>query len=270
VRSETGISEGAVSVGYAGVELAKKIFKSLEELTVLVIGAGQTGELTARHLLGNGVKRLFIANRTYETAHALAKSLGGKAIYLEEIKQDLANADIVIAAVAGGQTIVDAKTTAQTMKARGNAPLFFIDLSVPRAIDVNIRDIYNVFLYDVDDLQGVIEINLAKRQKELKKAEKIIEEEAGQFMRRHRERRAAPTIRELSNLFEEIRLGELAKHKHRLPAEQLAEIDAITKAIVNKILHMPITTVKNAAAKEEKKGLIQSIREIFKLEEENG
>ncbi len=175
VRTETGISDAAVSISYAAVELAKKIFYDLEGKLVLLIGAGEMAELAARHLLGHGVTSIRVANRTFSRAVQVAESFNGSAVSFDEIGAQLLEADIVITSTASTEYVIDHELVKGSLRKRRNRPLFFIDIAVPRDVEPRVNDLGNVYVYDIDDLKGVVEINIAQRKEEAVKAERIVQ-----------------------------------------------------------------------------------------------
>lgn len=270
VRTETGIGENAVSVPFAAVELARKIFGELNGLNVLLIGAGEIAELTAEHLSGYGVKRVFVANRSFDKAAQLAAHFGGEAVHFDSLRSRLADADIVIASTSAPHHLVDASDVELALAERRRRDLFLIDLAVPRNIDPAISSLEGAYLYNVDDLKEVADANLEKRLKKAEQAEAIIEQELDAFMRRLASHEAIPTIVELQSHFEEIRRTELEKALRRLgpmTPEQRETVEALSSAIVNKILHHPIVRIKETAAdqREHAESMRELIRRLFGL-----
>jgi glutamyl-tRNA reductase len=211
IRTETKIGSSAVSISFAAVELAKKIFGDLTGKSSMLIGAGEMAELAARHLLSSGVREIILTNRTYEKAVDMARDFNGTAIMFREFPHYLKNVDIVIASTAAPKFIIRPDEVHDLMKERKQRPMFFIDISVPRNIDPLVNTIDNAYVYDIDDLQGVVQANLKERTKEARKAEAIIEEEIGTFYRWIKSLDVVPTIIALKNCFEGIRKAELEK-----------------------------------------------------------
>jgi glutamyl-tRNA reductase len=211
VRSETALSEGAVSVSYAAVSLARKIFGNLKGRTVLVLGAGEMGKLTAIHMQAQGIARLLIMSRTSAHSAALAQTLGGNAVPRdwESLPAALAEADIIITATGASTPIISREMVVQTMKARRTRPLFIIDIAVPRDVDAGAGDLEEVFLYNIDDLQAVVQENLSKRSTEAAQAETIVGDEVRRFVAWLNSRGAVPTVVALRQRFESIRQSEL-------------------------------------------------------------
>jgi glutamyl-tRNA reductase len=273
VRTETAIASQAVSISYAAVELARKIFGSLQDRSVLIIGAGEMCELAARHLVGHKVASVMVANRTFDRALQLAGQFGGKAIPFEEIPVHLPLADIVLASTGAGEHLLTRGQVEQVIRRRRNRPMFLIDIAVPRNIDPTVNEIDNAYLYDVDDLQSVIAANLKERRKAAEKAETIINEEIERFQHWLAGLEVAPTIAALRHRLEDIRRGELAKTlahlKHLGPKEQEA-IDSLTTAIVKKILHHPITVLKKSCNDMVGEQYLDTIQRLFDLESPTG
>ena len=271
IRTETKIGSSAVSISYAAVELAKKIFGTLQGRSVMLIGAGEMAELAARHLLSNGVQEILIANRTYEKAIEVAKSFNGTPIMFREFTHYLKKVDIIVTSTAAPRFIIHPEQIEEVIKERKNRPMFFIDISVPRNVDPLINNIDNIYLYNVDDLQGVVEANLKERAKEAKEAEAIIHEELGNFHRWVKSLDVVPTIVALKKKLEETRKSELEKglsSLNGLQEKDIQVIDAMTKAIVNKIVHDPVTHLKKEANKVEGDFYIEATRKLFDLDKE--
>ncbi|MBW1979854.1 MAG: glutamyl-tRNA reductase [Deltaproteobacteria bacterium] len=269
VRTETRIGRSAVSISYAAVELAKKIFNELAGKKVLLIGAGEMAELAAEHLLTNGVEQVVVANRTLERALALARRFGGTTVALEEVVEQLQRVDIIISSTGSLEPILTAEQVKSRMRGRRNRPLFFIDIAVPRDIDPAINDLDNVYLYNIDDLQGIVELNKADRLKEAGRAEHIIAAEALKFEGWLRTLEVVPTIVSLRNKAEQIRECELQKTLHHFGAlsqEQINSLEVLTRAIVNKVLHDPILFLKRTSHRTHKDIYIDMARKIFNLD----
>ncbi len=270
VRSETRIATSAVSISFAAVELAKKIFGELEGKTVMLVGAGEMAELAARHLLGNGVEHILVANRTFENAVKLAEEFGGTAVPFDELQQQMELADIVISSTGAPNIIIDKKMVKSIIKSRRNRPMFFIDIAVPRDIDPAVNQVENAYAYDIDDLEGVVETNIKTRSKEAAKAEEIVNGEVQQFNEWMRSRESFPTIVALREWAENVRRGELEKTLKRIEGLSEADtkkIEAMTEAILNKILHRPVTRMKRAAHQGDEGEIVNVVREMFDLEE---
>jgi glutamyl-tRNA reductase len=268
-RTETDIGEGAVSLGYAAAELTSKIYSDLTKRAALLIGAGETGKLTAQHLASRSLGSFVFANRTRQRAEALASRLHGTVVEFGEISSQLDGVDVIISAVESPGYILTADHLRHALKQRGNKPLVVIDLGVPRNIAPEAGTIENIFLHDLDTLQHVIDRNLAHRQAEVGKVEAIVLEELTLFHNWFASLDVTPTIQELSRQFEAIRSAEVAKHRHHFSGEKEEELEILTKRIVNKILHTPITNLRNGVHREEGGAIgekISLLRHLFGLD----
>jgi len=271
VRTETRIAQSAVSISFAAVELARKIFGTLEGKHVLVIGAGEMCELAATHLMETGVRGVQVTNRTLARAEALAEKFGGRAVPFEEFQHHLPEVDIVISSTGAPHLVVDVEDVRAAMKARRQKPMFLIDIAVPRDIDPRINDLPNVYLYDVDDLQGVVEANKKERSKEADKAEQIVADEVQAFLSWLKTLEVTPTIRALRGRFDAIRQAELEKTLKAfgdgMTDKQRRSIEAMSQAIVNKILHEPTLYLKRQAEDPELEGSVEAVRQLFGLQD---
>ncbi len=268
-RSETLISEGAISISYAAVELASKIFSDLNNHTALIIGSGETAQLTAKHLKGKNIGKLIFTNRTREKAEDLASQMNASIVDFSNFLNELKTIDIVISSVTIPDYILTSKQVQKVMRERHNKQLFIIDIGVPRNIDPEVAKLENVFLYDIDALNNIIDRNLEKRRAEIPKVKKIIFEELEQFYNWYRSLQVNPTIQELRTQFEKIREEEVLKNINRFKVEDRELVDIITKRIVNKILHTPIVNLKNGNNSEVDDDTINKvslIRSLFGLE----
>jgi glutamyl-tRNA reductase len=266
VRHETAIGSAAVSVSYAAVELAKKIFGNLAGKTVFVIGAGKMSELAAKHLLRCGASSILVTNRTYDRAVELARAFQGTPIPYLELREHLAKADIVISSTGAPHFVVNREQVEKLLAARRNRPMFFVDIAVPRDIDPAVNELDNAFVYDIDDLEQVVDANKKQREREAVWAEEIVQQEVQKMMKRLASREVAPTIVAIEDRLNRIRELELERHRGRLTnltPEQREALDALTKGIVNKILHGPITELKSGAGGPEHGHLVQLIRKMF-------
>ena len=273
VRTETEIGENAVSVSYAAIELAKKVFDTLEGRTILVLGAGKMSELTAKHLVSQGVKSVLVANRTFERARELAERFNGEAIRYDDLYERMRDADIVISSTAATHYVITKDHVAQSMRGRGGRPLFLIDIAVPRDIEPAVNELGNVFLYDIDDLSGVVESNLKERMREARRAELIIDEEFSAFSRWRESLEVQPTVAAIRARADLIRRSELEKACKRLGSlseKELQTIDALTCAIVNKMLHGPTQRLKHAAEAKDGYEYIETARHLYGLDESEG
>ncbi|HEV8135279.1 MAG TPA: glutamyl-tRNA reductase [Pyrinomonadaceae bacterium] len=240
VRTETGIAANAVSISYMAVELGKKIFDSLKGHTILLIGAGEMAELSARHLLNAGASRLLIANRTEESAKRLASEFGGTVAPFEELEKTLADADIVICSTGSPTFVVTGEMVRKSRERRRNRPMCLIDISVPRNIDPNAGNVPNVFVFDIDDLESVISSNIREREREAERAELIVQSEVMQFQQSLRLMDAGPTIGALREKLQDVARTELQRQRKRLgplTPDQEAAVEQLLMATVNKISH---------------------------------
>ena len=269
VRTETRIGSSAVSISYAAVELAKKIFQDLKGKIALLIGAGEMAELAAEHLLSSGVERIVVANRTLERSLALARRFNGTTVAWEDLAEGLRTVDIIVSSTGSPEPILSADQVKQRMRARRNRPLFFIDIAVPRDIDPKVNRIDNVYLYNIDDLQGIVEMNRAERLKEAAQAEHIIAAEALKFDGWMRTLEVVPTIVSLREKGEQIREAELRKTLGQLDSLSDAEIEAIevlTQSVVSKLLHDPILFLKRTSKRSRKDFYLDIARKLFHLD----
>lgn len=270
VRTETGIGSSAVSISSAAVELARKIFGNLGDKHVLLIGAGEMAELAAQHLMGQGVDSVTVANRTLSRAVDLAKQFGGKAVSFEEILQQLEKVDIIISSTGAPTIILEKEQVRPVMRTRRNKPLFFIDIAVPRDLDPGLNELENVFLYDIDDLGQVVEMNRSERDREATKAVRIVDEEAIKFERWHEGMALTPTILELRERAGEICRTELAKTLAKMPElgeKERISLEKMTAAITAKMLHAPLAYLKGETChgQDKTRQKIDTIRSVFGL-----
>jgi len=266
VRTETKIAENAVSISFAAVELAKKIFEDLTTKSFMLIGAGEMAELAARHIIGNGVRNVYVTNRTYERAKELAEEFNGKAIPFSEFTGELVHIDIVICSTGAPEYILWKDQMHSIMKERKQRPVFIIDISVPRNIDPAINDLDNVYLYDVDDLQDVVDMNIKGRAKEAEKAEEIVLSEVESFRKWQDSLVAVPTIVALRQKAEEIRRQEFEKAMKKigpLDEEKIKSIEYMTTAIINKLIHGPTVALKTEH--EDRDLIVDIIKRLFQL-----
>jgi len=269
VRTDTAVGASAVSVAYAAVSLARQIFSSLDEQVVLLIGAGETIELTARHLHQNGVRQMIVANRTVERAQGLAAQFGAQAISLGELPERLPEADIVISSTASPLPILGKGAVERALRLRRHRPIFMVDLAVPRDIEAEVGELGDVFLYTVDDLKDVVQENLKSRMEAAREAESIIDLQVVNFMDWLRSQEAVPTIRTLRDRSEELSRQELERARHLLAAGHPPEdvIERLAHALTNKFTHVPTTTLRRAA-REGDQDLLDIARRLFGLPEE--
>lgn len=270
VRSETALGEGAVSVSFAAVALARKIFGRLEGRLVLVVGAGEISALTAQHLRSHGVAEIIIASRTPSHADALAAQVGGRALPWDEMHRAIARADIVITATGSQRPIIGRDAVEAATGRRRVDPLFIIDIAVPRDVDPAVAEIEQVFLYNIDDLQGIVQENLARRGAEMARAEAIVAEELSRFTAWHRSRRAIPTVVALRQRFDDIRRAELRRLDAKLAGltpEARARFDEVTRLIVEKLLLEPTEQLKALPDEETQAAYTEAINRLFRLDD---
>lgn len=268
VRSETQIGSSAVSISYAAVELAKKIFGNLQDKNVLLIGAGEMAELAAEHLVGQGVRNVVVANRTLSRAMDLAKRFNGSAVSLDELFSQLEQADIVISSTGAPNIILHKQDMKPIMRTRRNEPIFFIDIAVPRDLDPELNDMDNVYLYDIDDLQNVVEINKSERDKEAIKARRIVDEEALKFQSWLDSLAIVPTIAALKKKADAICRIELERtlcRLHHLNADEQKAVERMALAISSRLLHDPVNYLKDEGCKEQSDVKVGMIRAAFGL-----
>ena len=271
VRTETALGEGAVSVSFAAVALARKIFGRLDGRRVLVVGAGEISALTAQHLRSQGVADIVITNRTAAQADALASQVGGRAVDWSEMSPAIAAADIVVTATGSQRPIITrADVEAATGRRRAD-PLFIIDIAVPRDVDPAVSEIEQVFLYNVDDLQSIVHENLARRTAEIARAEAIVAEELTRFTSWHRSRRAIPTVVALRQRFDDIRRAELRRLEAKLGGlspDVRMRIDEVTRLIVEKLLLEPTEQLKALPDEETQAAYTEAVNRLFRLSED--
>jgi glutamyl-tRNA reductase len=271
VRNETAVATSAVSVASVAVDLAKKIFGNLEDKSVYLVGAGKMCELAARHLLAHGVKQIFVSNRTYDRAMALARKFNGEALAFDQLYETVPRADIVISSTGAPHAIFRKEHGERFLNRRRNRPMFFIDIAVPRDVDPEMNKLDGIFVYDIDDLQQVVSSHVADRHVEAERAEAIVQMEVEKFHARLHTLDVVPTIVSLQEHLETVRQAEIDRVRGRLgnlsPEQELA-VEALTRGIVNKIMHTPITTLKSAAREsQEVTTVIDLVRKLFGLRE---
>lgn len=268
VRTETNIGSSAVSISYAAVELAKKIFGSLKNKKVLLVGAGEMAELAAEHLMSQGCTEITVANRTLKNAVTLAKQFNGKAVGLSEIIPQLELADIMISSTGAQDLILHHDDVKPIMRPRRNKPLFLIDIAVPRDLDPKLNEIDNIYLYDVDDLSQIVEMNKKDRQGEADKASAIVTEEAIKFSNWLDNLALTPTITALLGNAEQLRKTEVERTLATLDLspKEIKAIHKLTSSLVSKMLHYPLIHLKAECHIKEKQAKIDHIRKMFSLD----
>ena len=269
VRRGTGISRNALSVSKACVDLARGVLGDLSQLRVMVIGAGDAGELAAKALVDSGVKDVVVANRTYSRAEELAQGLGGEAIPFHDMPRALSDVDIAIACTDASGFVVGEEMVREAVARRIDKPLFLIDIAVPRDIDPATGSLDGVHLYDVDHLQAISEANRLEREREARQAEEIVDREVRQFLESYRTLEVVPTITAIRDWATEVRDGELSrllkKLDHKLTPGELESVEAMARAIVNKLLHNPTTYLRQHSNSRD----LKLVREIFGLVDED-
>ena len=271
VRSETGLGEGAVSVSYAAISLARKIFGDLRGRRALLVGAGEMAELTATHLRSHQVHRIRVANRTAAHATALAAKVDGEAVPWEDITAELTSTDIVVTATGSATPIVTRVDIEAAMRPRRDRPLFIFDIGLPRDVEPSCAEIEQVFLYNIDDLRSIVRENLARRQSQVDRAELMVTEEVDRFMKWLRSRAAIPTVVALRRRFEGVRQSELARLEPKLaslPPQSRARVEEITRLLIEKLLSMPTEQLKATADEEAVAAYTDALNRLFQLTEE--
>jgi glutamyl-tRNA reductase len=269
-HAETAIGENAVSVSYAAVELGKRIFGSFAHKTVLIIGAGKMSELTAKHLHANGVEQILVTNRTVERAVELADKFNGKAGLFEELLEDLVSADIVISSTGSSEMVLTKEQVQSVLHKRKSRPLFMIDIAVPRDLDPSISELSNVFLYNIDDLEAIVDSNLAERSQEAAKIEAMITDEIKAYELWYKTLAVNPVIQALqtkTNLIHQETMDSLVKKLPDLDEREVKIIHKLTKSIVNQILRDPILRIKDMSAERHADEALDLFTKIFALEE---
>ena len=273
VRTETEICDAAVSISYAAVELAKKIFYPLEGKKTLLIGAGEMAELAARHLIGQGVTSMAVANRTFDRAVEIAERFRARPVSFDEVDSQLREVDIVITSTAAHGYVIGYEQVKNCLKKRRSRPLFFIDIAVPKDVDPRVNELQNVYLYDIDDLKGVVEMNVAQRREEAVKAERIVKEEVVKFEKWMETLDVVPTIVSLREKADEIVQSELKKSRTVLaglsPKQQEA-IRVLTSSVTEKILNDPILYLKRKAGRPTLNTYLDVTRKLFNLDKDTG
>lgn len=271
VRNETAIATSAVSIASVAVDLAKKIFGDLKGKSVYLVGAGKMCELAARHLLASGAGNILVANRTYDRAVKLASKFNGEPVKFEDLYSTVAKADIIISSTGAPHAIFRKEHGEQFLAKRRNRPMFFIDIAVPRDVDPSLNDLDGIFVYDIDDLQSVVATHVADRKREAVHAEEIVALEVDRFHEKLQQHDVVPTILSLQEYLENIRQAEIDRHRGKfgeITPQQEAAIDALTRAMINKIMHTPIVALKTAAKSPEAETVVHLIRRVFNLPEQ--
>jgi glutamyl-tRNA reductase len=270
IRSETGVAQNPVSVSSVAVELARKIFGDLTDKTVLLVGAGEMGELAARSLIDAGTGKLIVTNRTAERAEAIARKYSGGAVNFEAFYDVLPSADIVLCSTGAPGYVIHTAETRRALKTRKKGPMLFIDISVPRNIDPRLAGVENAFLFDVDDLQSIVNSNIRERTKEAQRAETIIEAEVQNFVQQLRSLDIGPAVVEVKELLSQLVVSEFKRNRKRLgdlSAEQEAAIEEVLiPALVNKLSHPMIVHIRNAARDGKPTQIMDELRKMIRIE----
>ena len=268
VRTDTDLCRGAVSISLAAVELAKRIYSSFQKQKILLVGAGESAELTAKHFQENGATQFIIVNRSEERGKRLAEKFSAEYAELSEIPELLKQVDIVVAATHSKEYLITINQVNQALNARQYKNLLMIDISTPRNIDTEIHKIQEVFLYDIDHLEDVISENLGKRKGEIPSAEQIIQEHSKKFISWFKSLEVKPTISLLTQYYEKIRLEELHRYEHKVSEDEKNAMSKLSKGLVRKLLHYPITHLKGLADGQElDPQTIDTIWRLYRLEE---
>lgn len=269
IRTETGIGDHAVSISYAAVELGRKIFGSLENKNVLLVGAGEMAELAVEHLIRNKAGQIYVANRTFENGVELARQFNGQPIRFEEITDSLERVDILISSTGSPDYVITRDQVKGVIRKRRNRPLFFIDIAVPRDIDPQVNRLSNSYVYDIDDLQGVIDDNIEDRRREAVKGERIVDEAVIHFREWYAGLEVVPTIVALRNKLESIAETEIKKtlQSNKVPEVSSGAIEKMAAALINKIMHDPTMFLKKDTMPGDKSKHIDTVRKLFKLDE---
>ncbi|HEY7545230.1 MAG TPA: glutamyl-tRNA reductase [Blastocatellia bacterium] len=270
VRSETEIAHRPVSVSSVAVELALKIFDSLAEKNILLVGAGEMSELAARNLIEEGASRIIVTNRTHERAESVARSFGGSTVPFESFYEVLSAVDIVICSTGAPACVINAAETRRALRSRRKGPVLFIDISVPRNIDPKVAQLENSFLFDIDDLESVVRANISEREAEARKAEDIIDAEAHHFVKHIRAMDIGPSVVEVKEILAQLALGEFQRNRKRmgdLSQEQETAIrDVLIPSLVNKLSHPIIVHLRTAARNGDNSQVVEELRKMIRID----
>lgn len=268
VRTETQVARFPVSVSFVAVQLARRIFDTLENKTVMVVGAGDMAELTVTHLKEAGIRRLMITNRTYTNAVALAERAQGSAVRFEEIGAYLPEADIVISSTGAQEYIITPELVRMAVKQRRGDPMFFIDIAVPRDVDPEVNQLSNVYCFDIDDLQSVADANMQQRERAAGEAQQIIGEEVARYERWRQALSVVPAVKALRRHFSEVgeaELADLLEHSGDVPPQQAEQLRKLARRIVNKLLHTPSTRLKEMGSEANGPLYVDALTDLFDL-----
>ncbi len=270
VRSETGIGRSSVSVSSVAADLARQIFGDLSQCSVLLVGAGKMGELAARHFKTHGAQNLFVANRNFDRARKVAEALGGHPRDLNELENLLVQAEIVVTSTGAASYIINQAMVKRALKVRKYRPIFFIDIAVPRNIEPGINTLDNVYLYDVDDLSGIANENLAGRQREAEQAETMVADETQRFLKDLAGSAVTPTLQALRRKADEVKVAELERAMRKLAdldEKQRKSVEMLADGVVNKLLHDVFIGLKDAARGDRGDEMAAAVRKLFALDE---
>lgn len=269
VRKETGIGDNAVSISYAAVELANKIFSDLSTKSVLLLGAGEMAELAVEHLMSHNVKQVLVANRTFENAVTLAEKFRGQALGFEEKESALAEVDIIISSTGATQYVITADQVKKAMKKRQYRTLFFIDIAVPRDIDPKINALSNAYVYDIDDLKTIVASNIQQREHETVKAERFVAQAVVKFRKWLDSLAIVPTIKAINDKMTaivEMECDKTLAHLEHLPEQDRAAIRRMTRAIASRAIHDPILFLRNTGSHRDDSLYLNVTRQLFNLD----
>jgi glutamyl-tRNA reductase len=270
VQTTTQIGEGHLSIGSVAVDFARRIFRELLDKTVLVVGAGAMGDAVLHHLRGHGIGRILVANRDAERSQEAAARHGGAAVPLEEMEKAIGEADIVLSCAGGGAHLIDAGMVSRALHRRRNRPIYVIDIAVPRSVQPAVNDVDNAYLYDIDDLEAVVERNVETRAQEVLRGEAIVEHAVVRFGRELHVFEVDPILSSMAREFERIREDELRRLLQRLPElgeAERREIETLTHRLTGKLLHRPLKNVKDGALSAEGPELVRVLRRLFEVGE---
>jgi glutamyl-tRNA reductase len=270
IRTETGVAQNPVSISSVAVELARKIFNDLSDKTVLLVGAGDTGELAARSLIEEGTGKLLVTNRSPERAEVIAGKFGGATVGFDAFYEVLPSADIVICSTGASDYVIRVQQAKNSLRSRKRGPVLFIDISVPRNIDPSIAELENAFLFDIDDLESIVENNLTERLREAKAAEEIVEAEVHQFIKQLRSLDIGPAVEEVKEMLSQMAASEFKRNRKRLgglsPDQENAIQEVLLPSLVNKLSHPIILHLRNAARDREPSELIEELRKMLRID----
>ncbi len=269
--SNTNIGEGAVTISYAAVQLIQKIYSNLKNKNILIIGAGETSELALTHIVDKGAEKITVTNRTFEKAKIISEKHKTKILKFHDFRNQLQLFDVIISATSSPEPIVTFADMKKAISKRKGAPIVVLDIAIPRDFDETVNNIDNVFYNDIDSLKTIVEINLKKRQQEIPKVEKIIEDEMVLLFNWYNTLNIVPTIKSLHNYFETFRLDELSKIKNKVSEKDFEKISNMTRRLIGRILHNPTITLREFAENNTQTNkaleISNTLKELFKLKD---